>query len=189
MSEMENITSLSELWKSPVWKKVSKAYIEGKACEWCGAKAGDTYEDSKGKTRKLGLSPHHIDKHKWGLLLYNQVKNTLFTAWLKQNRDHDYEAPRGLSQREKREYIKNLWARDNVHLISEAFKKEKQKILDTYISLSPENIIILCSKCHYAREKGFLICPTCHKNYRKSPFRTCYKCRDILSANEAKDAG
>lgn len=173
---MENIASLSELWKSPEWKKASREYLEGKACEWCGAHAGDTYEDSKGKTRKLGLSPHHIEKHKWGLPLYNQVKNSLFTAWLKKNRDHDYEVPRSLTEKEKREYVKNLWAKDNGTIISETFEAEKHKILDTYINLSPENIIILCSRCHYAREKGWIICPECHKNYRKPMFPTCSDC-------------
>jgi len=173
---MENIASLSELWKSPEWKKASKAYLEGQACEWCGAKAGDTYEDSKGKTRRLGLSPHHIEKHKWGLPLYNQVKNRLFAAWLKQDKGQWHLVPRGLSQRERRGYLKNMWAKDNGTIISEAFEKEKQRILETYIHLSPENIIILCSRCHYAREKGLLICPECHKNYRKPQFQTCYDC-------------
>ena len=173
---MENIASLSELWKAPEWKKASKAYTEGKTCEWCGAKAGDTYEDSKGKTRRLGFSPHHIEKHKWGLPLYNQVKNQLFSAWLKQNKDHNYDAPRSLNQKEKREYIKMLWAKDNGTIISEVFEEEKRKILDTYIHLSHENIIILCSRCHYAREKGLLICSECKKNYRKPKYPTCYDC-------------
>ena len=187
MSELENITSLSDLWKSPVWKKISKAYVEGKTCEWCGAKAGDTYEDSKGKTRKLGLSPHHIEKHKWALPLYNQVKNRLFSAWLKQNRENNYQVPRSLSQREGREYLKNMWARDNGTIISVAFEHEKQKILNTYIHLSPENVIILCTKCHYARERGLLICPVCRKNYRKLQFRTCYSCKNIQSSSDKED--
>lgn len=173
---MENITSLSELWKNPEWKKTSQVYTEGKTCEWCGAQAGDTYTDSNGKTRKLGLSPHHIEKHKWGLPLYNQVKNALFVAWLKKNRDHGYEVPRSLSERERREYVKSLWARENGAIISEAFEKEKQRILETYTHLSPENIIILCSRCHYARERGLLICPECGRNYRKPKYPTCYDC-------------
>ncbi|MFH0850565.1 MAG: hypothetical protein V1924_06475 [Candidatus Bathyarchaeota archaeon] len=113
---MVEAASLTGLWRSPEWKKRSRAYTEGKACEWCGARAGDKYTDSKGKTRTLGLAPHHIEKHKWGLPLYNQVRDRLYRQWLK---GHDLgEAPRGLSERERRSYLKHQWARVSESILS-----------------------------------------------------------------------
>ena len=41
------ITTLSELWRSPEWKARSRAYTKGKACEWCGARAGNTPQTLK----------------------------------------------------------------------------------------------------------------------------------------------
>ena len=112
------IMTLSELWRSPEWKARSRAYVEGKACEWCGARAGDKYTDSKGKTRTLGLAPHHIEKHKWGLPLYRQVRDRLYRQWLK---THDPgEAPRALSEREKQSYLKHQWTRQNLETITRA---------------------------------------------------------------------
>src|SRR4030042_1661537 len=54
--------NLKELWKSPEWKKISKEYTKDKKCSICGAKSGDTYLDTKGKTRQFGLVVHHIEK-------------------------------------------------------------------------------------------------------------------------------
>ena len=56
--------TLSELWRSPEWKARSRAYVEGKACEWCGARAGDKYTDSKGQERTVGPAPHPTEKRR-----------------------------------------------------------------------------------------------------------------------------
>lgn len=37
----EEITSMSDLWNSPEWRKASDEFTEGKVCEWCGRKRGD----------------------------------------------------------------------------------------------------------------------------------------------------
>ena len=172
---MVEAMSLTGLWRSPEWKKRSRAYTEGKACEWCGARAGDKYTDSKGKERTLGLAPHHIEKHKWGLPLYNQVRDRLYRQWLKEHSPG--EAPRGLSERERRSILKYQWTRQNLEAVTRAFEEEKRRILDDYMTLDPEKTIILCSKCHYAREKGLLICPVCKTRYRKPRNPTCSLCR------------
>ena len=176
MKSVYEVEKLSELWKHPTWKEKVNSFIENKSCEWCGRKVGDTYTDRKGKKRTVGLAPHHIERHKWGLPLYKQIVNELFRKWYKPTQTI-YDVPRSLSKRESRDYVKNLWTNDNRDLIQEHFAEAKKKIIDTYIELDKENIIILCTRCHYAREKGLLICPVCRTNYRKKQYPTCYNCR------------
>ncbi len=174
---MIEVNSLTELWKNPEWLKRVDEFTKDNCCEWCGRKKGDIYVDKKGKERKIGLSPHHINKIKWGLSLYKEVSNQLFNDWYKNNKSFIfYEIPRGLSKNEIRGYVKNMWISDNRDIIKESFEKVKKEILEDYINLNPEKIIILCNICHYAREKGLLICPVCKKNYRKKKYPTCYNC-------------
>jgi len=177
MIPIDEVTSLSELWKSKEWKKRSREYVDGKPCSWCGAVNGDTYMTTSGKTRKLGLSPHHIEKHKWGLPLYNQVKNRIANHWYKMNRhSHGYEVPTGLSQRETKEYLKNQYINDNIDFIKQQFEETKQIILKQYIDLKQEYIIVLCTRCHFAREKGLVLCKECKKGYHKPKFERCWTC-------------
>ena len=177
---MVEAATLTELWRSPEWKARSRAYIEGKACEWCGAGAGDKYTDSRGRERTVGLAPHHIEKHRWGLTLYRQVRDRLYRQHLKGLPPG--EAPRGLSAREAARYLKDRWTQANLEAITRAFEEEKRRILDAYMNLNPEKTIILCSRCHYAREKGLLICPVCKARYRKPRNPTCRGCRDAMAS-------
>ena len=171
------VSSLKELWGSKEWKKRSKAFVEGKSCAWCGAKAGDTYTDRKGKTRKLGLSPHHIEKHKWALPLYKQVATELFNEWYKNEYNQTIRiSPVGLTKREQKKQLKDEWINSNREYITEEFELKKQDIIQTYIDLNEEEVMPLCTRCHYAREKGLLICPECKTHYRKPKYKTCYTC-------------
>jgi hypothetical protein len=174
---LEGVSTLTELWGSPEWKRLRREYVEGKACEWCGARAGDTYTTRKGETRAVGLAPHHIEKHPWGKTLYRQVRRRLFNKWYSENKAlQQYMIPPGLSEREYRKTLEYEWARDNRLEISEAFEEEKRRVLGKYVELTPENVIILCSRCHFAREKGLLICPVCKENHRQKRYATCYRC-------------
>ena len=181
--------TLSELWKSPEWKAQAKAFSEGKPCAWCGAKPGDTYETRKGATRKLGFSPHHIEKHKWGLPLYNQVKDRLFREYYKAlTSKFTFMYPPGLSKKEYREQTKFEWEKPHREEITVAFQEEKEHILTDYMNLSDENAVVLCSRCHYAREKGMVLCKVCGKGYHKPKYDRCWSCnQDIRKANEEKD--
>jgi len=173
----DRTTSLSELWKTKAWKESSKEFIEGKECAWCGAKKGDVYTTKTGNQRKLGLSPHHVEKHKWGLPLYNQIKNKISNHWYKMNRfSHGYEIPAGLSQRETGKYLKTQYVNDNLDFIKQQFEETKQIILKQYIDLKKEYIIVLCTKCHYAREKGLVLCKECKKGYHKPKYERCWTC-------------
>ena len=110
------------------------------------------------------------------------MRDRLYRQWLK---DHGPgEVPRGLSERERQKYLKYQWARQNLETVTRAFKEEKRRILDDYMTLDPENIV-LCTRCHYAREKGLLICPVCKTGYRKPRNPTCNKCRPTIKTRPA----
>ena len=180
--------SLSELWKSQEWKKASKTFIEDKPCAWCGAKPGDTYETKKGSIRKLGFAPHHVEKHKWGLPLYNEVKNNLFSAiWKKKTASISFMPPIGVSVKEYRDQVKREWENCNRELIASEFDIEKNRILDEYKNLSDEHIVVLCTRCHYARENGVILCKKCGKNYHKPKYDQCWNCSQIQKKGDKED--
>jgi len=172
--------SLSDLWKSPEWKKASKEFTEGKPCAWCGAEPGDTYETRNGSIRKLGFSPHHVEKHKWGLPLYNQVKNKLFSEyWRDKQNQPMFMVPLRVSRKEYRDQQKYKWENENRDTIKAKFEEEKQHILNEYSNLSEDHIVVLCSKCHYAREKGMVLCKTCGKGYHRPKYDQCWNCNNL----------
>jgi len=180
------LPTLSELWKSPEWKAQAKTFSEGKPCTWCGAQPGDTYTTRKGDTRKLGFSPHHIEKHKWGLPLYNQVKNRLFGEYYKAlTSKFTFMYPPGLSKKEHREQTKFEWKKTHREEITVAFQAEKERIINDYLNLTDENAVVLCSRCHYAREKGMILCKVCGEGYHKPKYDRCWSCNQgILKAND-----
>jgi len=178
MIPLNEITTLRALWRHPEWKRLSKEFLKDKSCVWCGAKAGDTYIDRKGKERRVGLSPHHVKKHKWGLKLYRQVNNKLFSAYWDVNKEnHGYALTLGLYESEIRKQVKFLWSEDNREVITSRFEQTKKEILADYINFKEGKIIPFCGRCHFAREKGLIICPVCKKNYVKPRNKTCRECK------------
>jgi len=177
--------TLSAIWKSPEWKAQAKAFSEGKPCAWCGAQPGDTYTTRKGATRKLGFSVHHIEKHKWGLHLYTQIKNRLFREYYKAlTSKFTFMYPPGLSKKEFREQTKFEWGKEHREEITVAFQAEKENIFNDYLNLTDENAVVLCSRCHYARERGMVLCKICGNGYHKPKYDRCWKCNQVLKANE-----
>ena len=183
MKPITDVESLTELWAHPQWKQKSQEFVSGKPCAWCGAKLGDTFTDKNGSTRRVVLTPHHIEKHLWGLKLYNKVASTLFNEWHKYNKDsHTYYLGTGLTKREKQKLLKDKWIATNRPTIQAMFQEERKKIILSYLDLTTETAIVLCTRCHYAREKGWEgICPVCKTNYRKLKYPTCSACLKIRS--------
>jgi len=185
---LEDVTTLSEVWKHPEWKAQANQFSEGKPCAWCGAKPGDIYTTRKGNTRKLGFSVHHIEKHKWGLPLYNQVKNQMFRDYWKEKTSRPFFMfPAGVSQKEYREQIKYEWENTHREAIQEKFTAEKQMILNDYIHLTDENAVVLCTRCHYAREKGMVLCKVCREGYHKPKYDRCWNCSQVQKLNRKMD--
>lgn len=38
---------------------------------------------------------------------------------------------------------------------------------------------ILCSKCHFASHRGYVLCQKCKTNYHKPRYNTCFKCSGL----------
>jgi len=188
-SPMQKILpTLSEIWKSPEWKAQAVAFKEGKPCAWCRAKPGDTYTTKSKKSRKFGFSVHHIEKHKWGLSLYNQVKNKMFRKyWQDKTSKPLFLFPTGLSRKEYREQLKYEWENSHKEDIQTAFQEKKELIINDYLNLTEENAVVLCNRCHYARERGMVLCKICGKGYHKPKYDRCWKCSQVQKKGEAKD--
>ncbi len=167
MTKLSEISTLSELWQSPAWKTAAREFIKNKPCSWCGVKPGDTYKTRKGKTRKCGFAPHHIEKHKWGLPLYNQVKNRMFRDYYKAFTSRImFMYPPNLSKKEHRQQEKTKWENTTREAIQANFRAEKTRILDDYRVLTDENAVVLCNQCHYARENGLILCKKCEAGFK-----------------------
>lgn len=175
-----------KFYQTKEWKELSRAYVENKECEWCHREAGDIVF-VRDKTIKLFLVPHHREKAKFGLRVYKRLATAYFKQYFKDNAHRDEYTSlwlkasnsliSGAEDKDKRKRLRFLW--DQKHLdelsdIYEAYKEERNK---EYLTLNPDTVIILCNRCHYAREKGLILCKICNLRYQKPQYPTCYNCR------------
>lgn len=58
--------------------------------------------------------------------------------------------------------------------IENLFSIERQKAQEEYLEF--KDVIILCSKCHFAYHKGLRLCSECKTNYHKPKHEKCWKC-------------
>jgi hypothetical protein len=55
----------------------------------------------------------------------------------------------------------------------DAYRKSAE--LD-YLELTPKKTIVLCNRCHYARERGLVLCRVCGEHYHKPKYPMCLEC-------------
>ena len=58
--------------------------------------------------------------------------------------------------------------------IENLFSDERQKAQKEYLEF--KDVIVLCSKCHFAYHKGLRLCNTCKTNYRQPKHEKCWNC-------------
>lgn len=87
---------------------------------------------------------------------------------------------------EKQKKYADLPYEELKEIVDQKFAKWKEKYLETYMDFSPENVLILCKKCHFALHKGMVLCKVCKKKYHKRRFDMCYTC--FHKAEDSKDA-
>lgn len=167
------------------WKEKSRAYVKDKLCEWCGRKAGDIVI-VKDKEIKIYLVPHHRVKKQLGLRVYKRLANKMFGEYFKLGKNkHEkedlYDKARvslvsGAEEKDIKKRVRFLWDqlhRDDLNKLYDDYKYGAEQ---DYLDLTPEKVMILCNRCHFAREKGFIICKMCNLNYHKPQYPTCYRC-------------
>ena len=188
----------SSIYNTDAWKKAREEFIRsrGSVCEMCGRRAGEVVKikTRKGKEKevRISLSVHHKDPPPYGLKLYKKIVNQLFRETVGNPKTRDSNPIWAIYEKEARlalgskanarkiyEYAKKQWSIDNQELVQKKFKEAKQKAQEEYLKLTPENAIVLCQRCHLARERGLRLCPICKTYYyRPSPFYpdACYRC-------------
>jgi len=180
------LSSISHSWNTPDWRqKRAELLVKIPYCQWCSKKDGETYIDTDGKEHKVSLSVHHIERPKYGLGLYRKVSARLFTDY-KKTPDFKLDverakqtAPLGLKQKEIENIIKGKWQRDRKAAIKEVYDGEKAKIIDGYTNFADDEVLVLCNRCHYAREKGLVLCKVCKSRYHKPIYEMCWTCSVI----------
>jgi hypothetical protein len=78
------------------------------------------------------------------------------------------------SQRARRRESRKLFLQSHKDVVDKAFKELKDNSNRDYLDFKDVNV--LCRKCHFATEKGLVICEVCHKSYHKPKYAKCWEC-------------
>jgi hypothetical protein len=78
------------------------------------------------------------------------------------------------SKRAIRREFRKSFLQSHKNVVDEAFKELKETSNKDYLDF--KDVEVLCRKCHYATEKGLVICQVCHKSYHKPKYRKCWVC-------------
>jgi len=54
------------------------------------------------------------------------------------------------------------------------FAPVKEAAEEEYYSF--KDAIVLCMRCHYAKEKGWVLCEICRKKFHKPMYEQCWEC-------------
>ena len=58
------------------------------------------------------------------------------------------------------------------------YREYKIAEYERYLIVNEETAIVLCSICHFSREKGKVLCKECRKGYHDPRYSTCKTCDD-----------
>ena len=181
-------------YQTPQWKSKSKSYTLGKACEWCGHHDGDVVVvKRKGQDKEivLHLVPHHRKRVPLGLRVYKSLTTKYFKEYFvgESHEDEWYELQAdargslvaGAEDKDIKKRLRYIWEQKHRAELDGLYGDYKKKAEEDYITLTPDSTIILCSRCHYAREKGLVLCKTCKTNYHNPRYASCFICSKVGS--------
>ena len=63
------------------------------------------------------------------------------------------------------------------------YKNVVQQLICNYEEMT--GVVVICKRCHYAHNKGKILCEKCNENNRKPNYETCYQCH--IKEVEAND--
>jgi ribosomal protein L37AE/L43A len=78
------------------------------------------------------------------------------------------------TQKALRREFRKSFLQSHKDAIDKTFKELKENSNQEYLDF--KNVNVLCRKCHYAKEKGLVICEVCHKSYHKPKYGKCWEC-------------
>ena len=187
---------MSQIYSTPEWRSARDKFIkdQGGICVYCDRHEGDIVEieDRKGKIKrvKITLAPHHIKLVPLGLPVYKKLCTQAFSEHFGSNGSRNNDEWTGLwadaqiilgmysTPREIRARMKHIWNQKNQDMLKKKYAEYKEQAKLDYLDLTPEKAIIICQRCHYAREHGMVLCQKCKTYYIKanSRYKTCYRC-------------
>ena len=167
------------------WREKSREYVEDKSCEWCGRKKGDTVT-IKDREIKIYLVPHHRVKKQLGLRVYKRLANRHFGEYFRLGKNKEewhglYDEAEeslvsGAEEKDIKKRLRYIWDQRHRADLDKLYDDYKYGAEQDYLNLTPEKVLILCNRCHFAREKGLIICKQCNLNYHRPQYPTCYNC-------------
>ena len=168
------------------WQLKRKAFIKGKFCEWCGSKINLVIAPKQQPLSYLT----HLRKATM-TFLQDRVSEGEYVIELKEVRGcpncgsgsmghrktktpryrclkcrFEFDAPvtqEVSTGRLSREDWNRFWAKYSLQIKQEIMKKRSKAYLD-YESL--QDCIVLCRRCHFARQKNLVLCPICKEKYK-----------------------
>jgi len=183
------MNSKKKTYEKKEWKEKSREYVTDKSCEWCGRKAGDIVS-VKDKEIKIYLVPHHRVKKQIGLRVYKRLANKMFGEYFKlgknkEEREDLYDEARrslisGAEVKDIKKRARFIWDQHHRDDLDTLYDDYKYGAEQDYLDLTPEKAMIFCNRCHFAREKGFVLCQKCRINYHKPIYPSCYNCSRSL---------
>ena len=164
---------MGTIWTTKEWKETISDWKEGKRgnkkdkCEECGSDEILAPHHLISFNRQISLKFRELGIK--GLCKEREISNVFPSSFYGNG---------GIQYREGKEskYLK-------VNILKEYLRKhpelkEKAKILakEEYLSLSHTRT--LCRRCHYAIERGLMLCMYCEKKFHNPRFDSCSDCKE-----------
>ena len=73
-----------------------------------------------------------------------------------------------------RKNLRFLFFKQHKEEIDRFFAQQKEMADEEYRSF--KDVMILCNRCHYAKEKGMVLCEVCKRRYHKPKYGKCWEC-------------
>lgn len=159
-----------KVWETKEFREAKKNFQLDKKCYQCGSQEE--------------LTPHHLISYKD--LVFGKLREIAIIDFCKQkNVTFTHSAitkSGGFST--SGGYIKALELYDFIRSHPEFKEKAHELAKVEYYEFS--NIQTLCKRCHFAIEKGMILCYLCKKNYHPISFSSCYNCKEEHERNMLK---
>jgi len=153
---------MSKPWRTRAWKEKRLEFLEGKTCDWCGSREN--------------LAIHH-SKHFKAIREYRRIARThmidYFSLGKNKKERQDLLKLAGAKNIRSRKF-QILFFNRHRHRIDELYAMRKKKADEMYMSF--KNVMVLCRRCHFAKEKGLVICEICKERYHKPKYGKCWEC-------------
>ncbi|GEM_PF-1189838 len=171
-------------------------FLSGKRCDWCGSSSGLVVAAraplppyiSQMKEASAKLLRERIDAGEYSEveLLLERCPHCGGTSFARRKRKSpalkcrncraEFDSPERRTVKTGRvspEQWKSFWEKYSDQ-IKERLMAERSEAQAKCRSLA--DCIVLCKRCHFARQKGMTLCPSCGKGYRRASYDLCWEC-------------